>query len=110
MFSDSGRAALAGPLLRWEGGDSSQEASRLVGDSALGVRPRIGGPRLERRCRKEALNMKRDGRSRLRSRVSIVVAMALVSGASLALVVLANVPLTKIGDNDDTYTTRRRAG
>ncbi len=54
--------------------------------------------------------MKRDGRSRLRSRVSIVVAMALVSGASLALVVLANVPLTKIGDNDDTYTTRRRAG
>jgi hypothetical protein len=46
--------------------------------------------------------MKRDDRSRLRSRFFVSVAMALVSGASLALVALANLPLTKIGE--DTYT------
>ena len=48
--------------------------------------------------------MKRDDRSRLRSRFFVSVAMALVSGASLALVALASVPLIKISEaQDPTY-------
>src|SRR5206468_1363984 len=106
---EAGQAALAEPLLegqevtsRRRQADSSvvlhSPCGRESGELASNGRSEGSNGRY----RKEELNMKRDDRSRLRSRFFVSVAMALVSGASLALVALASVPLIKI--SDDTYT------